>query len=122
MMALNFLVEVCLSLTVSIFALIVLKGALQNILTDLCQGKHRAEFWTRFTLVMLVIGPLLGTVLFDNSLAGDISVTDFREVLRNVLLGAFATLSGIGFVIWSYIPRRDSNRRPTFADRMPTPD
>ncbi len=121
---LSFLIEVCLSLTVSIFALWILKGALQNILTDLCREAHRAEFWTRFTLLMLIIGPLLGTFLLspDSSYSGNPGADHLREILRHVLMGVFATLSGIGFVIWSSIRNQIISNRPTFEDRMPIPD
>ncbi len=121
---LGFLIEVSLSLTVSIFALVVLKEALQNILTDLCEESHRAEFWTRFTLLMLIIGPLLGTFLLSpyNSNFGNLEANHLREILRHVLTGVFATLSGIGFIIWSSIRNRVISSRPTFENRMPMSD
>ncbi len=103
-----FLTEIFLSLTASIFALFLLKSALQTVLTDLCQGTHRGEFWTRFTQLMLIVGPLLGTLLFTPSggFTDSFNVATFREVLRHALMGVFVTLCGVGMVIWNTIPKK----------------
>ena len=107
MMEINiFLIEISLSLTVSVLALLLLKGTLHTVLIDLCRGIQRAEFWTRFTQLMLIIGPLLGTLFFTT---GDgyteaFNVGIFREILRYALMGGFITLCGIGIVIWKSIP------------------
>jgi len=105
-----FLSEISLSLTVSILALFLLKGALQEVLADLCRGVQRALFWTRFTQLMLIIGPLLGTLLFTpiDSCTDAFNIATFRETLRHALVGGFITLSGVGMVIWKTIPKNDS--------------
>jgi hypothetical protein len=124
MMMSNFLLEIFLSLAVSILALTVLRRALQTLLTDLCQGVERAEFWTRFTLLMLIIGPLLGTFLFSptQGYQQGFEVTEFREILRHVLLGIFATLCGMGLVIWKSIRRRDCGTGQPTDGRMSLPE
>jgi hypothetical protein len=123
-MAINFLTEILLSLLVSMLALVVLRQALQAILTDLCQGAQRAEFWTRFTLLMLIIGPLLGTFLFSPApgYQEGFGIADFRQILRHVLLGVFFTLSGIGFVIWKTVRRRNSENRQEMNHHLPMPE
>jgi MFS family permease len=120
----HFLVEILLSLTVSILALAVLRPALQTILTDLCQGTHRAEFWTRFTLLMLIIGPLLGTFLFSPApgFQEGFWIAGFREVLSHVLMGVFATLGGIGLVIWKTIRHPNSDHGQVIDDHLPMPE
>ena len=101
----TFIIELSLSLTVSILTLFLLKGALQAVLTDLCQGEQRAEFWIRFTQLMLIIGPLLGVLLFtpDGSHNKAIDTALFRETLRHALMGGLITLCGIGIIIWRTI-------------------
>ncbi len=105
-----FLSEICLSLTTSLFTLLLLRGSLHGVLTDLCQSTQRAEFWTSFTKLMLIIGPLLSTLLFrpSSGYPDYYSVIIFRETLRHALMGGFITLSGMGFVIWKTIPRRNT--------------
>ncbi len=106
-----FLSEISLSLAVSILALFLLRGALRDVLTDLCRGIQRAEFWTRFTQLMLIIGPLLGTLLFTpiSGCTESFDITTFRETLRHALVGGFITLCGVGMVIWKTIPKNDSD-------------
>jgi MFS family permease len=117
----NFLAEILLSLTISILALAVLRPALQTILADLRQGAHRAEFWVRFTLLMLIIGPLLGTFLLSptQGYQEGFGIADFREILRHVLLGVFATLCSVGYVVWKSIRRRNSDTGQATDDPAP---
>ena len=105
-----FLSEISLSLAVSILALFLLKGALREVLADLCRGTQRALFWTRFTQLMLIIGPLLGTLLFTpiDGCTDTFNVTTFRETLRHALIGGFITLCGVAMVIWKSIPNNNS--------------
>lgn len=116
-----FLTEISLSLTASILALLLLKGALHTVLTDLCRGIRRAEFWTRFTQLMLIIGPLLYTLLFtpDMGYEGSFTVAAFRETLSHVLTGLVITLSSLGIVIWRTIPRNSADHA-TAIDTRPS--
>jgi len=116
----TFIIEVCLSLTVSILTLLLLKSALQAVLLDLCQGEQRAEFWGRFTQLMLIIGPLLGVLLFiqDASYAEAINTAVFRETLKHALMGGFFTLCGVAFIIWRTIPATDITSQSTSAKHL----
>lgn len=100
-----FLIELLVALTVSVTALLLLKNALLGLLTDLCGGVNRARFWNRFTQLMLLIGPLLVTVMFDPVTGqGDIlDVGLIRDSVKHALLGGFMTLTGMGYVIWKTI-------------------
>jgi H+/Cl- antiporter ClcA len=72
---------------------------------------------------MLIIGPLLGTVLFSPTYLHqtDFGIAEFREILRYVLLGVFATLCGIGIVILKSIRRGNSAEEKRVNHSLPTP-
>ncbi|MCP4993535.1 MAG: hypothetical protein GY934_07095, partial [Gammaproteobacteria bacterium] len=90
--------------------------------TERWQSTQRAEFWTSFTKFMLIIGPLLSTLLFrpSSGYPDFYSVIIFRETLRHALMGGFITLSGMGFVIWKTIPRRNTTTHQETDNLVPT--
>lgn len=109
-----FITELLLSMSISLLALLLLRGVLESILVDLCGNATRAKFWCRFTQLMLLIGPLLGALLLSNGSPAPIDSSLARDTLRNVLTGTFATLAGVGWVIWNSIPENGSSTPSTF--------
>ncbi len=105
----TFIIEISLSASVSVLALLLLKDALFGLLTDLCRGEQRARFWSRFTQLMLIIGPLLGVLILtpDRNASEAVNTAVFRETLKHAVMGAFAALCAVGFVIWRTIPASD---------------
>ncbi len=119
----TFLIEISLSVSLSILTLLLLKDALFGVLTDLCQGEQRARFWARFTQLMLIIGPLLGVLIFTpagNNLE-TINTAIFRETLKHAVMGAFVALCTVGFVIWRTIPASRRHGLET-AESLPVTD
>lgn len=61
-------------------------------------------FWTRFTVLMLYLGPLLVTLIFGVPYSSELSLklttTDVMvRVVSAALVGSFLTLGGIGLRI-----------------------
>jgi len=98
---------VCLAFAVSfalsiILAVIILPPT-RSVLRRLCPAEDAVAFWTRFTLLMLFLGPLIVTLIFGvpySEYSSRLSAAD--QVLRIIsaaMVGSFLTLGGIGLRI-----------------------
>lgn len=72
-----------------------LRGALREMLDQLCEKPGSTNFWARYTLLMLLIAPLLLVVLFSPSQIQD-SVQVIRQVTLSILFGHFVTFALVG--------------------------
>jgi hypothetical protein len=72
-----------------------LRGALREMLNQLCEKPGSTNFWARYTLLMLMIAPLMVVVFFS-----PINLQDTAQVLRRMILailfGHFVTFALVG--------------------------
>ncbi|WP_414446688.1 hypothetical protein AB4851_07755 [Burkholderia sp. 22PA0099] len=87
-----------------------LRAVTRNLLIDLCGTEGRADFWTRITLVMLVLGPLVLVLAFARSPAACSAdnalcvIGALRATVVWSLLGAIVPLIAIASRIARQIP------------------
>lgn len=98
MEVLTFFMEIFIALVLSVSAVLSLKKPLSHLLAELCGTPQRAEFWARYTNMMLFITPLLGVIMFGrNTPSPDINFIFLKESFRSALFGLFIALVIIGF-------------------------
>ena len=94
---LTFFVEVVVGLLVSTAAVVSLNKPLAHLLSELCGTSERAEFWARYTNIMLYITPLLGVVMFGRiTPSPDIDFALLKGAFKSSLFGLFVAVV-IGF-------------------------
>jgi hypothetical protein len=88
------------SLALSTILSVVILPPVRSVLQGLCPTPDAVSFWTRFTILMLFLGPLTVTLIFGvpySELSLKLSATDLVvRVLTSALVGSFLTLAGIG--------------------------
>jgi len=93
-----FLVEILVGLVVSVAAILSLNKPLSQLLIELCGTNERAKFWTRYTIIMLFITPLLGVVLVANPTSPlQIDFGLLKSAFKRALFGLFVALVVVGF-------------------------
>lgn len=89
------------------FAAWYLRPALIRILTDLCEGEDRADFWTRLSTLGLIAVPTALALMRAEAWHG---LTDPAEIIRALLSislnGVLIVLGLLTVVMWRQIPRR----------------
>ncbi len=100
-----FIIEVAISCIISFSLIYLIKPLLREILIESCGTTTRADFWVMFSLLMLVIAPLLLVIYFAPTQAGDAvnSILEIQDSLFRSLLGSGITLLVIAYVIWQAI-------------------
>lgn len=83
-----FFAEVLISLVLSGLVIISLSNAMLKILGQLCPQQEAADFWLKYTKVMLTIAPLLLVLLVQ-------MVSYFNDPLDSLRLGLIAALAGL---------------------------
>jgi len=87
----------------------VITTVLKNLLIDLCGDVVRATFWSRFSLLMLFLTPLMFVIFFGMSF--DSAATDHLVVKRALglsLLGVFCAVMGMAFQISQFISSKNA--------------
>ncbi len=87
-----------------------LRGALRNMLSQLCDRPGSTEFWSRYTLLMLVIAPL-AIVVFFIPLETYTTVLVLRRLLLAILLGHFLAFALVGRSLFKAL-RQAVERQP----------
>jgi hypothetical protein len=72
-----------------------LRGALRNMLSQLCNRPGANDFWSRYTLLMLVVAPLTIVVFFIPVETYN-TVLALRRILLAILLGHFFAFALVG--------------------------
>lgn len=87
----------------------MLLGPTQGILQSICPTGQGVTFWTRFTVLMIVLGPLLVTLIFgvpSSAVAARLDGLDLIiRALTSALVGGFVTVAGIGLRIATLRPQ-----------------
>ncbi len=93
------------TLLISVLVVVYLRPHLRRILLDLCETEDRANFWTAFTNVMVVLSPLICAMFHRPTGGGDSAVFfDISTQLRWALVGLIGTVIVLGAVIARFIP------------------
>jgi hypothetical protein len=100
---------VVFSALVSAGAAVILLGPTKGILQSICPTGQGVTFWTLFTSLMIVLGPLLVTLIFgvpSSAEAERLKVSDLViRALTSALVGGFVTVGGIGIRIATLRPQ-----------------
>ena len=86
-----FLIGIGLTLVSSFLVVRYLKPHLQRILVDLCGTEERANFWTVFSIVILVLAPVIATLSVRPQAGQDVSIV---YALSDQILGGLIGLAG----------------------------
>jgi uncharacterized membrane protein YhaH (DUF805 family) len=102
-----FLLDLGTTLLASSLAVIYLRRHLKTILIDLCGTSERANFWTAFSNVTLLLVPLIFAMSYQLDVASGTSpVLEMSQQLKWALIGLVVSVMLLGIVIGSFIPRQ----------------
>jgi hypothetical protein len=95
-----FLLEVILTLSISILVFRYMRPFLTRILVDLCGTEERAQFWTVFSNIILVGLPLLISLTYqpEASRAEELFFEITHRISGN-MLGFLFSLLGVGLIV-----------------------
>lgn len=113
----NFLIGSTITLLASAVVVLFIRRHLRNVLIDLTGTRERAEFWTTFTGLLLVIIPLIVAMFVPPRGDPDIpALFRITSLLRWSLIGLTGTLVSCGLVIIWFVqtrpPQRSSQESP----------
>ncbi|MGP8033182.1 MAG: hypothetical protein ACLPQ6_03470 [Steroidobacteraceae bacterium] len=99
---------VLISLLLSTILSVVMLPPIRSVLRRVCPADDAVALWTRFTVLMLFLGPMIVTLVFGVPNGGYSSkLTDTDLVIRVItaaLVGSFLTLGGIGIRLGTLRP------------------
>ncbi len=99
---------VLISLLLSTILSVVMLPPIRSVLRRACPADDAVAFWTRFTVLMLFLGPMIVTLVFgvpNGSYSSKLSDTDLViRVITAALVGSFLTLGGIGIRLGTLRP------------------
>lgn len=97
------------SLVLSTILSVVILPPTRSLLRRLCPADDAVTFWTRFTVLMLFLGPLIVTLLFGvpySEFSSKLNDTDLViRVVTAALVGSFLTLAGVGLRVGTLRPK-----------------
>ncbi len=100
-------IQITIALSMSALVLALIKPYLKDVLKDTCGTEHSAEFWVRFTQLMMIITPLVIVIFFAglNSSTEILTqpITILKQTLLQILVGELIALAIVGRVIYSAI-------------------
>ena len=109
----RFIIEISIALLVSGTTTFVITNVLKDLLIDLCGDIVRATFWSRFTIIMLFLTPLMFVMFFGVSF--DSETADHTVVKRALgwsLFGVFCAMLTMAFQISKFIPSKKALALP----------
>ena len=99
-MILSFLIEIALTVVLSVLIVAYLRPFLHKVLIDLCGTEDRAQFWTAFSNILLIGLPVIIALNYRPE-AENIEELFFEVAgkLSGNLGGLLFALIGIGFIV-----------------------
>jgi MFS family permease len=95
-----YLTQLILTLAACFLLTAYLRPALRQVLTDLCKTEPRAQFWTVFSNILLIILPVVFGMGYQPVAGQGLAIFfDVAGQLRWNLLGYIAALITIGVVV-----------------------
>ena len=111
----SFVVEVVLTLVISVILVGYLRPFLRKILLDLCGTEDRAQFWAAFSNILLIGLPIIFAFNF-RPYAGTSEDLFFEMAskLSGNLGGLLIALIGVGFIVsfFALVSRRSVEAQP----------
>lgn len=98
-----FLLQILISLAVSLLILRLLSQPLGDLLRRLCPDEAAAIFWQSYTKVMLLLAPLLMALLFNPAASYDDPLGSLQHILLAALGGLLLGLLIIGRQLTRFI-------------------
>ena len=95
LIAYEILVPLLTGLAISFY----LRGALRNLLLDLCGTPSRAEFWVRTSTVLITAFPILLALWFGHS--GDARAMPAPVLRTALIMSATGIVIGVGVLGWN---------------------
>ena len=101
-----FIGGVGIAMAISAGAVVYLRANLRKLLVDICGTEDRANFWTSFTNITLVLVPLIFAIQFrprpDDSGS---PIFQLGSEVEWALIGLVSSVVFMGIVISQFIPR-----------------
>lgn len=100
-----FLMGISITVLISLLVVGYMRPRLRKVLVDLCGNEERAEFWTVFSNVSLLLTPLLVAMHYQPMTGEGVSV--FFEIINQLkwgLVGLLGSILIVGMIIKGYIP------------------
>jgi hypothetical protein len=108
-----FLVGVATTLLSASLVVIYLRFHLKSLLTDLCGTPQRAEFWTAFSNVTLMLVPVIFALNYRPEVGSLPSlVFALSTQLEEALIGLVCSVLLLGIVVSTFIRRRQAVGAP----------
>ena len=102
-----FLIQLFIALSMSVFIVYLLKPYLKEVLRDTCGTQHSAEFWVRFTQLMMIIAPLVIVIFFSVVDSYQLQFAQpayiLKQTILQTLIGEFVGLILVGRIIFRAI-------------------
>lgn len=90
-----------------------LRPALLRMLSDLCEGEDRADFWTRLTTLGLTAAPTALALMRAEAWNGLADPAELIRALLSISLnGVLLVLGLLALAMWRQIPRRAAPAAP----------
>ena len=103
--AITFLAGVGTTATIALAVVIYLGPSLNKLLADLCGAQERANFWSAFSSVTLVLVPLIFALQCRPEAGQPLSaVFELSKQMEWALIGLVCTVVVLGFVLGQFIP------------------
>ncbi len=100
-----FLIGVGTTALVSFLTVGYLKPHLKRILIDLCGTEERANFWTAFSNITLILVPFIFAIHYHPKTGPDTTtVFEVGTQLESALIGLVVSVVTLGIVIGRFIP------------------
>jgi hypothetical protein len=93
----SYLTSLVVTLIAAILITLLLRNSLRHILMDLCRTEARAQFWTLFSMVMLIGMPMvIGMGYTPEASSGSSLFFEMARQVRGNLLGYLFMLAVVG--------------------------
>jgi len=100
-------IQLLIALSMSVLIIFLLTKYLKEVLTDTCGTNHSAEFWVRFTQIMMVIAPLVIVIFFSVVDSHQLMLAHpayiLKQTILQTLIGEFIGLILVGKIIYRAI-------------------
>ena len=101
----SFVIGMGITLLISMLVVLYLRPHLRRMLLDLCETEDRANFWTAFTNVTIVLSPLICAMFYrPTGSGGSAAFFDVSTQLSWALVGLIGSVIVLGAVIARFIP------------------
>lgn len=102
-----FAVQLSIALSMSMLIIYLLMPYLKEVLKDTCGTEHSAEFWVRFTQLMMILTPLVIVIFFSITDSSQLQQLQPAYILKRTILqtlvGEFVGLILVGRIIYQAI-------------------